>query len=130
MVDQIMASFWHWFDTVFVDQFDAWAILGFFAQFLFMMRFGVQWIASERAKRSVVPLAFWFFSMGGGALLLIYSIKRQDPVFITGQALGLFIYGRNLWLIFRERKSLQATVSEAVHEVQGDTRASPKPDAR
>ena len=98
------SSLFSWLHTVFVDHLDAWAILGFFAQALFMMRFVVQWIASERARRSVVPVAFWFFSLGGGILILIYSIKRQDPVFITGQALGLFIYCRNLWLIFRERK--------------------------
>lgn len=100
---QLFASLADWFRTVFIDQFDAWAALGFVAQFFFMMRFGVQWLASERAGRSVVPVSFWFFSMGGGFLLLIYAIKRQDPVFITGQGLGLFIYGRNLWLIFRER---------------------------
>jgi lipid-A-disaccharide synthase-like uncharacterized protein len=97
-----------WFDTVFVDQLDAWAILGFFAQFMFMMRFVVQWIASERARRSVVPVAFWFFSMAGGILLLVYAIKRQDPVFITGQALGLLIYSRNIWLIARERLGVAA----------------------
>lgn len=84
---------------VFILNFDAWVILGFVAQFMFMMRFVVQWIASERARRSVIPVAFWFFSLGGGSLLLIYAIQRRDPVFICGQALGLFIYIRNLWLI-------------------------------
>ena len=102
-----MAALLQWFRTVFVDQFDAWAALGFAAQFLFMMRFGVQWIASERAGRSVMPVTFWFFSVAGGVLLLVYAIKRQDLVFITGQALGLLIYGRNLRLIFRERHALQ-----------------------
>ncbi len=96
-----------WLHDVFVKQFDAWVILGFVAQALFMMRFLVQWVASERAKRSVVPIAFWFFSLGGGALLLVYSIQRQDPVFIAGQALGLFIYVRNLWLIANERKAMR-----------------------
>lgn len=93
-----------WAHRVFVAQFDGWVILGFVAQGMFTMRFVVQWIASEREKRSVVPLAFWFFSLGGGALLLIYAIQRQDPVFIAGQAMGLFIYVRNLWLIFNERR--------------------------
>ena len=93
-----------WFYTVFVQQFDGWIALGFVAQFAFTMRFLVQWIASEKAGRSVVPVAFWFFSIGGGLLLLIYAIKRQDPVFIAGQALGLFIYMRNLMLIFRPKK--------------------------
>lgn len=78
-----------------------WVGIGFFAQFLFMMRFVVQWIASEKAKASVLPVAFWYFSLGGGAMLLAYAIHRGDPVFIFGQALGLFIYARNLWLIHR-----------------------------
>jgi lipid-A-disaccharide synthase-like uncharacterized protein len=93
-----------WFHRVFVQQFDAWVLLGFIAQGFFTMRFLVQWIASERAKRSVMPIAFWFFSLGGGALLFLYAIKRQDPVFIAGQGMGLFIYIRNLWLIANERR--------------------------
>jgi lipid-A-disaccharide synthase-like uncharacterized protein len=90
-----------------------WLALGFTAQLLFSARFLVQWIASERAKRSVVPLAFWYFSVAGGALLLLYAIYRKDPVFILGQASGLVIYARNLFLIYRERmqmKHLQQTV--------------------
>lgn len=63
----------------------------------------MQWIASERRKESVVPVAFWFFSIGGGAILLSYAIHRRDPVFIAGQAMGLLIYSRNLWFIFRKR---------------------------
>jgi lipid-A-disaccharide synthase-like uncharacterized protein len=92
-----------WFYAVFVAQFDGWIALGFIAQFAFTMRFLVQWIASERAGRSVVPVAFWFFSIGGGLMLLVYAIKRQDPVFIAGQSLGLVIYARNLMLIFRPK---------------------------
>jgi lipid-A-disaccharide synthase-like uncharacterized protein len=95
-----------WLHQVFVAQFDGWVFLGFVAQAMFTMRFVVQWIASEREKRSVVPIAFWFFSLGGGTLLLIYAIQRQDPVFIAGQGMGLFIYVRNLWLIFNERRRL------------------------
>ncbi|GAB1582519.1 MULTISPECIES: lipid-A-disaccharide synthase N-terminal domain-containing protein [Phyllobacteriaceae] len=95
-----------WFHDVFIKQFDAWVLLGFVAQICFSMRFVVQWIASERARRSVVPVAFWFFSLGGGALLLIYAIQREDPVFIAGQGMGLFIYIRNLWLIANEKKSV------------------------
>ncbi len=94
-----------WVHTVFVEQFDAWIVLGFVAQALFTMRFVVQWIASERAKRSVVPVAFWLFSLGGGTLLLIYAIQRQDPVFIAGQGFGLIIYIRNMWLILNERRA-------------------------
>jgi lipid-A-disaccharide synthase-like uncharacterized protein len=99
-----LTSLTDWFYAVFVAQFDGWIALGFIAQFAFTMRFLVQWIASERAGRSVVPVAFWFFSIGGGLLLLVYAIKRQDPVFIAGQALGLFIYARNLMLIFRPKR--------------------------
>ena len=84
---------------VFVIKFDAWVVLGFVAQAFFTMRFVVQWIASERARRSVVPVAFWFFSIGGGALLLVYALYRRDPVFIAGQALGLVVYIRNLYFI-------------------------------
>jgi lipid-A-disaccharide synthase-like uncharacterized protein len=99
-----------WFQSVFIDQFSAWILLGFLAQAFFTMRFVVQWYASEKAKRSVVPIAFWFFSLFGGSLLLIYAIHRQDPVFIAGQGLGLVIYIRNLWLIANERKAAMAKV--------------------
>ncbi|MCB1507715.1 MAG: lipid-A-disaccharide synthase N-terminal domain-containing protein [Hyphomicrobiaceae bacterium] len=99
-----MSAFLDWMHTVFVEQFDVWILLGFVAQAMFMMRFMVQWIASERVGRSIVPIAFWFFSVGGGVLLLIYSIQRQDPVYIAGQALGLLIYFRNLWLIYKEHR--------------------------
>ena len=84
---------------VFVIKFDGWVVLGFMAQALFTMRFVVQWIASERARRSVIPVAFWFFSIGGGVLLLIYALYRRDSVFIAGQALGLMVYVRNLYFI-------------------------------
>ena len=91
-------------DHVFIQQFDFWIVLGFVAQAMFTGRFLVQWIASERAKRSVVPVAFWMFSLAGGSLLLVYAIQRRDPVFILGQATGLFIYIRNIILIVKERK--------------------------
>ena len=100
----LFAAFGEWLHDVYVKQFDFWILLGFVAQALFTGRFLVQWIASERAKRSVIPVAFWFFSLGGGALLLVYAIQRQDPVFIVGQAMGLVIYIRNLYLIRGERR--------------------------
>jgi lipid-A-disaccharide synthase-like uncharacterized protein len=84
---------------VFVTKFDGWVVLGFAAQALFTMRFVVQWIASERARKSVIPIAFWFFSIGGGVLLLAYALYRRDPVFIAGQALGLVVYFRNVYFI-------------------------------
>ena len=79
-----------------------WLVIGFLGQALFSARFLVQWVASERARRSIVPHAFWFLSLAGGATLLSYAIYREDPVFIVGQGAGLFIYLRNLVLIRRE----------------------------
>jgi lipid-A-disaccharide synthase-like uncharacterized protein len=81
-----------------------WLAVGFTGQILFGSRFIIQWLASEKAKKSVMPLAFWFFSIGGGLTLLAYAIWRKDPVFIMGQSLGIFIYGRNLMLIRREKQ--------------------------
>jgi len=102
---QAIGSYLH---DVFVIQFSWWVVLGFVAQAMFFMRFAVQWLASELAGRSVVPTAFWIFSVVGGLLLLIYSLQRKDPVFIAGQALGLFIYLRNLQFIIRGRKAAAA----------------------
>ena len=82
-----------------------WLAIGLVGQALFSARFLVQWIASERRKRSVVPHAFWYFSLGGGLTLLAYAIYRQDPVFIIGQGAGLFVYARNLWFIHRAAPS-------------------------
>ncbi|MGD8264395.1 MAG: lipid-A-disaccharide synthase N-terminal domain-containing protein [Desulfobacterales bacterium] len=81
-----------------------WLGIGFFAQILFSARFLVQWLASERAGKSIVPLVFWYLSIAGSGLLLAYAIHRKDPVFILGQSLGIFIYSRNLYLIRREKK--------------------------
>jgi lipid-A-disaccharide synthase-like uncharacterized protein len=89
---------------VFVTRLDAWVLLGFIAQGFFTARFVVQWIASERAGKSVVPLTFWLLSIGGGALLLTYALYRRDPVFIAGQGFGVFVYLRNLYFVMRERR--------------------------
>ena len=78
-------------------------IVGFAGQGLFAMRFILQWLSSEKQAKSVIPVAFWYFSIGGGAVLLLYAIWRQDPVIICGQGLGLFIYLRNLYFIRRDR---------------------------
>ena len=83
-----------------------WLTVGFLGQALFSTRFVVQWIASERKKESVIPVSFWFFSIGGGLTLLIYAIYRLDPVFILGQGAGLFVYLRNLYLIRRKQSGL------------------------
>ncbi len=83
-----------------------WLVIGFVAQGAFFMRFLVQWIESERRKQSVIPTAFWYFSVVGGAMLLAYAIYRKDPVFIVGQGMGLLIYTRNLVLIYRRRRKM------------------------
>ena len=88
-----------------------WVIFGLGAQALFFMRFLVQWIASERAGRSVIPVAFWWFSIAGACGLLVYAIEKRDPVFIIGQSLGFIIYSRNLVLIYRERVAPTAAVA-------------------
>ncbi len=80
-------------------------LLGYAGQALFTMRFLVQWIASERAGKSVIPLAFWFFSIGGGLLLFGYAPYIKDPVFILGQGFGVFVYLRNLYFIKREQRA-------------------------
>lgn len=99
----MLSAVQNYLHDVFVMQFDAWVALGFLAQALFSMRFIVQWVASERAGRSVIPTAFWVFSIGGGILLFAYALYRRDPVFIAGQGGGLFIYVRNLYFVMRER---------------------------
>jgi lipid-A-disaccharide synthase-like uncharacterized protein len=93
---------------VFVARLDWWVLVGFIAQILFTMRFLVQWIASERVGKSVIPLAFWWFSIGGGLLLLVYALYRRDPVFIAGQGFGVFVYLRNLHFVLRDRRRVTA----------------------
>lgn len=83
-----------------------WLTVGFLGQAFFSMRFLLQWIASERKQESVIPISFWFFSIGGGLTLLIYATHRLDPVFMLGQGAGLFVYCRNLYLIRRKERRL------------------------
>ncbi|MGV6849763.1 MAG: lipid-A-disaccharide synthase N-terminal domain-containing protein [Marinibacterium sp.] len=99
MVDQLLAFF-----KVTTLAELIWVAVGLAGQVMFTMRFLLQWIASERVKRSVVPEAFWWFSMAGGLILLAYAIHRRDPVFILGQSTGIFIYARNLWLLRAEKR--------------------------
>ena len=87
---------------------DWWVLVGFVAQILFGARFFVQWIASERAGKSTIPVAFWLFSISGGVLLLTYALYRRDPVFIAGQGFGLLVYFRNLHFVMRDRRSVAA----------------------
>jgi lipid-A-disaccharide synthase-like uncharacterized protein len=95
---------------VFVAKFDFWLAFGLVAQLLFTARFLVQWISSERAGQSVVPIAFWFFSMGGGLMTLVYGIAKREPVIILGQALATIIYVRNIILIVRNRSQASKTL--------------------
>ena len=92
-----------------------WLAVGLVAQLMFSMRFIVQWIASERAKQSIVPEMFWYFSVVGGAMLFAYAIYRVDPVFILGQGAGLFIYARNIQFILRGKR-----------DASGDAAAGPQ----
>jgi lipid-A-disaccharide synthase-like uncharacterized protein len=89
-----------------VTKLDFWAAFGLVAQLAFTARFVVQWITSERAGKSIIPLGFWYFSLVGSTGLLVYAIVRADPIFILGQSLGSIIYLRNLMLIYRERRSV------------------------
>lgn len=91
-----------------MDEQTIWLVIGFIGQGLFSARFIIQWLKSEREKKSVFPIAFWYFSIAGGVTLLAYAIHRNDPVFIVGQLSGLFIYLRNLYFVVYERKSLSA----------------------
>jgi len=93
---------------VFIGGMDWGILVGYVAQAMFAMRFVVQWVASERAGKSVVPTALWVISIGGGLMLLGYALYRKDPVFILGQACGLFVYVRNLQFVIRSRSATAA----------------------
>src|SRR5262249_7429289 len=109
-LSQAIGSYLH---DVFVAKFQWWVLLGYVAQIMFTMRFLVQWIASERAGKMVMPIAFWFFSIGGGLLLFSYALYIRDPVFILGQGFGVFVYARNLYFELRDRGGAKAAVSAA-----------------
>jgi Predicted membrane protein len=89
-----------------VSAAEVWLGIGFIGQAVFASRFWIQWIASEKEGRSVIPIVFWFLSVIGGLTLLSYAIYRKDPVFIVGQSTGLLIYSRNIYLIYKEKKFL------------------------
>src|SRR5437660_12604476 len=100
----------NYFYDVFVAKFDFWLAFGLVAQLFFTARFVVQWIASERAGNSVVPIAFWFCSMGGGLMTLVYGVVKREPVIIMGQALATIIYVRNIMLIVKNRGRASKTL--------------------
>ena len=97
---------------IFVAKFDFWLAFGLAAQLAFAARFLVQWIASGRAGKSVVPMAFWFFSIAGGLLTLIYGLVKREPVIILGQLLSNIIYVRNVMLIIKSRQRESQTLSQ------------------
>jgi len=96
---------------IFVAKFDFWLAFGLAAQLAFAARFMVQWIASERAGKSVVPMAFWFFSIAGGLMMLVYGLVKREPVIILGQLLSNIIYVRNIMLIIKSRQRETQTLS-------------------
>ncbi len=104
-ITQAVGGYLH---DVFIGNADWGILIGYIAQAMFAMRFVVQWVASERAGRSVVPMAFWIFSIGGGVMLLGYALYRKDPVFIVGQAFGVFVYLRNLQFVLRSGSTTAA----------------------
>jgi lipid-A-disaccharide synthase-like uncharacterized protein len=104
MLGHASAQLAQWWASTSVTE-KSWLAVGFLAQLMFSMRFIVQWIASERARRSIVPETFWYFSMVGGAMLFAYAIYRLDPVFMLGQGMGLFIYARNIYFIRAHHRS-------------------------
>ncbi len=85
-----------------------WLIVGLLGQLMFTARFLVQWFASEKAGKSVIPVAFWYFSIFGSLIVLAYGIHKLEPVIIVGQLPGVVIYARNLWLIHREKREAGA----------------------
>ncbi len=101
-----------------------WLLIGIFGQALFASRFVIQWFRSEMEGRSVIPVAFWYCSLGGGVVLLAYSLYKMDPVFIMGQAMGLIVYVRNLLLISKERRLLEAAALSSGNEA-GNAPPSP-----
>ncbi len=118
------------FDTL-LDNFQSWASLhttedmiwlgiGMFAQLMFSMRFLIQWLVSERHERSVTPVAFWYFSLAGAVMLMIYGIQRGDPVIIFGQSFGFVVYIRNLILIHREKRRERQVADATKSEIEGD----------
>ena len=110
MLIQFGQAFSNYLYDIFVAKFDFWLAFGLVAQLAFAARFLVQWIASERVGKSVVPMAFWFFSVAGGTMTLIYGLVKREPVIIIGQSLSNIIYVRNIMLIWKNRASGSETL--------------------
>lgn len=97
-----------------IDATTIWLAIGFLGQGLFFMRFFVQWLASEKEGQSIIPTAFWYFSLAGGFVLFSYAVWRHDPVFMLGQSTGLLIYSRNLYFIHRNKGKTADNSSEVI----------------
>ncbi|MFO0890854.1 MAG: lipid-A-disaccharide synthase N-terminal domain-containing protein [Isosphaeraceae bacterium] len=98
-----------------MSELNFWLVTGFVGQTLFTARFVVQWLASERSRDAVVPVAFWWLSLLGGSILLSYAIANRDPVFMTGQAMGLCIYVRNLMLVSKAARRARPLAPSGPH---------------
>ncbi len=105
MLNEMISQVFQYLDSVFLQSLTGWVVVGYVGQFLFICRFAVQWVVSEKEGRSVIPLSFWYLSIGGAVLLSVYAIHRRDPVFILGQGPNVLIYVRNLMLIAKEKKA-------------------------
>ena len=113
-MNALFAKLAMWWTTT-PDTEKMWLALGLVAQLMFASRFIVQWLASERARQSIVPETFWYFSVAGGVLLFAYAIYRLDPVFMIGQGTGLLIYARNIQMIWRTKAdAASAAAGQAV----------------
>ncbi len=104
-----------------------WLVVGFLGQAIFTARFLAQWVASERKRDSVVPVVFWWLSMGGGLTLLAYAISRRDPVIIAGQSMGVFIYIRNLMLLSKGRQRAAKQEARAKAATAANVPSIPRP---
>lgn len=93
-------------------------VLGFVGQILFGSRFFIQWIISEKRGESIIPEVFWYLSMAGSVILFTYAIYRRDPVFIMGQCSGIFIYTRNIMLIYKKKKLLATATVEGINSLK------------
>lgn len=105
------------------EMLNPWVLFGFAGQFVFFLRFVVQWWVSEKKKQSIVPVAFWYLSLVGTYMILIYSIKKQDIVFIAASCLNSLIYIRNLMLISKTKKKQK---EESAQNAQAETTSQPQ----
>jgi len=108
-IDSAGASSWGgaWAQELWANLLNPWFFFGMAAQFAFFLRFFIQWVVSEKRKRSTMPIAFWYFSLAGGLMMFVYAVHQAEPVFMLGQLFGCFIYLRNLMLIYGHRRRLR-----------------------